>query len=47
MTRKQQLKDFKSAVKQIASFKPEKAMSKPDKDPSAAELKQRWKLVRR
>jgi len=30
-----------------ATFKPEKAMSKPDKDLSAAELKQRWRLVRR
>ena len=47
MSKRQSLKDFKSAVKQIASYKPEKAPSKPTKDPSAEELRQRWKLVRR
>ncbi len=47
MTKPKSLKDFKSAVKQIASYRPAKAMNKPDKAPSAAELKKRWKLVRR
>ena len=47
MIKKQQIKDFKSAVKQVAAFKPEKALSKPDKNPSAEELRKGWKLVRR
>ena len=44
---KKQLKDFKSAVKQIASYEPDKVPSKPEKAPSAEELRQKWKLVRR
>ena len=40
-------KDFKSAVKQIASYKPNEVPKKPEKAPSAAELKQKWKLVQR
>ena len=44
---KKQLKDFKSAVKQIASYKPDEPPKKPEKAPSAKELRQGWKLVRR
>jgi len=40
-------KDLKSAVKQIASYEPEQAPKKPEKAPSAKELRQKWKLVRR
>lgn len=47
MSKRKSLKDFKSAVKQVASYRPAKAMSKPDKAPSVKELKKRWKLVRR
>ncbi len=44
---KKQLKDFKSAVKQSASYEPDEPPKKPEKAPSTAELKQKWKLVRR
>ena len=45
--KRKQLKDLKSAVKQVASFKPNTVLSKPEKEPSAEELRQKWKLVRR
>ncbi len=45
--KKKQLKDFKSAVKQIASYKPEQPPGKPEKAPSAKQLKQSWKLEKR
>ena len=45
--KRKQLKDLKSAVRQIASFKPDTAPSKPEKAPSAEQLKQKCKLVKR
>ena len=45
--KRKQLKDFKSAVKQIASFKSDAPPKKPAKAPSTKQLKQGWKLVRR
>ena len=45
--KRKQLKDFESAVKQIASYKPDEPMRKPTKAPSVEELRKRWKLVKR
>ena len=45
--KRKQLKDFKSVVKQLVSFKPDTAPRKPEKESSAKQLKQKWKLVRR
>ena len=47
MSKRPSLKDFQSAVRQIVRYRPEKAPTKPEKAPSTAQLKQRWKLVRR
>ncbi len=47
MSKRKSLKDFKSVVKQIASHRPVTVPKKPDKAPSADQLKQGWKLVRR
>ena len=38
------LENFAKTVKAIASYKPKKKMRKPDKQPSKAELNQRFKI---
>ncbi len=42
-----QQKDLEGALSQIIKYKPDQSPKKPEKTPSAKQLKQGWKLVRR